>query len=182
MGQPKWDIDTTHSSVGFSVRHLLVSKVRGAFTKWSGSLLFDENAPGESRVEVTIDAASVDTHEPKRDEHLRSGDFLDVARFPELTFKSTRVESAGKGRFRVTGDLTLHGVTREVVLDVEDAGRVKDPWGGERAGFSATAAIDRKEFGIVFNQVLDAGGLALGERIDVAIEIEAVKAAQTKAA
>src|SRR5581483_5356034 len=161
MGQPKWDIDTAHSSVGFSVRHLLVSKVRGAFTKWSGSLSFDESAPHESRVEVTIDAASVDTHEPKRDEHLRSGDFLDVARFPALTFKSTRVEAAGKGRFRVTGDLTLQGVTREVVLDVEDAGRVKDPWGGERAGFSATAAIDRKEFGIVFNQVLDAGGLAL---------------------
>jgi polyisoprenoid-binding protein YceI len=176
MAIEKWQFDLAHSGISFWVRHLLVSKVRGSFTRFAGDLHFNEAVPAESHLEVQIEAASVDTHEAKRDEHLRSPDFFDAAKYPHLTFRSTRVEAAGSERYRVTGDLTIHGVTHEATLDVEYAGRVKDPWGGERAGFSARSTIDRKDFGIVFNQVLDAGGLALGDKVEIAIEIEAVKA------
>jgi polyisoprenoid-binding protein YceI len=172
-----WQFDLAHSGISFWVRHLLVSKVRGSFTRWSGTLVFDEARPEAAQLSVEIDAASVDTHEAKRDEHLRSPDFLDVAAYPKLTYHSTRVEPAGDRRYQVHGTLTLHGVSRPVTLDVEYAGDIKDPWGHQRAGFSARATIDRKEFGINFNQVLDAGGLALGDKVEIAIEVEAVAAA-----
>jgi polyisoprenoid-binding protein YceI len=177
MAATKWDFDFTHSNVDFSVRHLLVSKVRGRFNKWSGTLLIDEADLGASSVEVQIDAASVDTSEPKRDEHLRSADFFDVEKFPHLTFKSTRVEKNGDDRLRVAGDLSLHGFTHPVVLDVERGGSVRDPWGLQRTGFTITASIDRKDFGITFNQALDHGGLALGEKVSISIDIEATSAA-----
>jgi polyisoprenoid-binding protein YceI len=177
MTMTKWDFDYAHSAIEFTVRHLLVSKVRGRFPKWTGKLELDEQDIGRSRVEIEIDVASVDTHEPQRDTHLRSGDFFEVEKHPKMTFKSKRVAAKGTDHISVTGDLTIRGVTREVVLDVERGGVVaKDPWGKRRAGFTATATIDRKEFGVSFNQVLDQGGLALSEQVAISIEIEATAA------
>jgi polyisoprenoid-binding protein YceI len=182
MSLVKWDFDHAHSSVEFTVRHLLVSKVRGRFTKWSGHLEIDEQDPARSRVDVEIDVASVDTHEPQRDAHLRSGDFFEAAVHPKITFKSTRVEAKGSNHLAVTGDLSIRGTTRPVTLDVERGGIVaKDPWGKRRAGFTATATINRKDFGVSFNQVLDQGGLALSEEVALTLEIEAT-AATTAAA
>ncbi len=181
MATTRWDFDFTHSNIDFSVRHLLVSKVRGRFNKWNGALLIDEADLPASSVEVQIDAASVDTSEPKRDEHLRSGDFFDVEKYPQVTFRSTRVERNGDDHLRVTGDLTLHGVTRPVVLDVERGGSIRDPWGLQRAGFTVTGTLDRKEFGITFNQALDHGGLALGEKVSFSIDVEATSAAAAQA-
>jgi polyisoprenoid-binding protein YceI len=178
MALVKWDFDHAHSSVDFTVRHLLVSKVRGRFTKWSGDLQIDEQDVTRSRVDVEIDVASVDTHEAQRDAHLRSGDFFEADRHPRIVFKSKRVEERGKEHLAVTGDLTIRGTTHEVVLDVERGGVIaKDPWGKRRAGFTATAKINRKDFGVNFNQVLDQGGLALGEEVAITIEIEATAAA-----
>jgi|HubBroStandDraft_1064217.scaffolds.fasta_scaffold03801_5 polyisoprenoid-binding protein YceI len=176
----KWDFDHAHSSIDFTVRHLLVSKVRGRFTKWTGTIDLDEQDFSRSRLDVAIDVASVDTHEPQRDAHLRSGDFFEVDKHPQMTFHSTRVEPRGQDRLTVTGELTLRGTTREVVLDVERSGVVaKDPWGKRRAGFTATTTIHRKDFGVSYNQVLDQGGLALSEDVAVTIEIEATTAAST---
>ncbi|HEY1959176.1 MAG TPA: YceI family protein [Polyangiaceae bacterium] len=173
MALVKWDFDPAHSSIEFTVRHMLVSKVRGRFTKWSGSLEIDEQDWSRSRANVTIDVDSVDTHEAQRDAHLRSPDFFDAATHPRITFVSKRVAPRGEN-LAITGDLTIRGTTREVTLDVERGGLVaKDPWGKRRAGFTATATIDRKEFGVSFNQVLDQGGLALGDQVNIAIEIEA---------
>jgi polyisoprenoid-binding protein YceI len=178
MALVKWDFDHAHSSVNFTVRHLLVSKVRGRFAKWNGKLELDEADWSRSRVEVEIDVASVDTHEPQRDAHLRSGDFFDAEKHPKMKFVSKRVEQTGKDRLAVTGDLTIRGTTREVALDVERGGLVaKDPWGRRRAGFTATATINRKDYGVSYNQVLDQGGLALGEDVHITIEIEATAAA-----
>ncbi len=183
MSLVKWDFDNAHSSVEFTVRHLLVSKVRGRFTKWNGKLELDEQDLSRSNVEVDIDVASVDTHEPQRDAHLRSGDFFEAETHPRIVFKSKRVEEKGKDHLAVTGDLTIRGTTREVVLDVERGGVVaKDPWGKRRAGFTATATINRKDFGVSFNQVLDQGGLALSEEVAITIEIEATAAAASAGA
>ncbi|MGD0674442.1 MAG: YceI family protein [Polyangiaceae bacterium] len=175
MALENWKIDTVHSTVGFTVRHLMVSKVHGLFTKWQGTLAFDEANVAASHVEVSIDVASVDTREPQRDAHLRSGDFFEAEKFPQMTFKSTKVQGTAAA-FKVTGDLTLRGVTKSVVLDVEYAGRTAHPQMGERAGFSAHTSIMRKDFGVTYNQVLEAGGLALSEKVDITIEIEAIKA------
>ncbi len=181
MSAEQWDFDLTHSSIGFHVRHLMISKVHGRFQGWTGSLQLDPVDPTKSHVEVQIDAASIDTKEPKRDEHLRSADFLDAANFPHLTFKSTRVERDGDD-LAVDGELTIHGVTRPVHLKVEPAGQVKDPWGGTRTGFSAKTTISRKDFGLTWNQLLEAGGVAVGDKIEISLEIEAVKKAATVAA
>jgi polyisoprenoid-binding protein YceI len=182
MASEKWEIDSGHSGINFSVRHMVIAKVRGKFARWSGSITAEEGDPARATLVVTIDPSSIDTGVADRDTHLKSADFLDVANFPEITFKGTRTQKAGKGRLRVIGDLTLRGVTHEVVLDVEDMGRTKDPWGNQRAGFSAKTTIDRKAFGLVWNQVLEAGGVMVGERVDVEIEVEAVKQAAEKAA
>ena len=176
-----WNFDNSHSSIGFSVRHLMISKVRGQFNQWSGTFDYDESDPTKSKLSVSIDAASIDTRDEKRDAHLRSPDFFDVEKFPALTFASTRVERDGDD-FVVTGDLTIHGVTRAVQLKVESLGQTKDPWGGQRAGFSATATINRKDFGMHFNMALETGGVLVGEKIEIAIEIEAVRAAGQQAA
>jgi len=172
---PVWAPDPVHSSVGFTVRHLVVSKVRGKFGRWTGNILMDEHDLASAQVDVSIETASVDTGVEQRDNHLRSGDFFDVEKYPAMTFKSTRVEKAQDGELRLVGNLTLHGVTRPVVLDVEYAGSQKDPWGGLRAGFSAHASLDRREFGLTYNQLLETGGVVVGEKVDVDIEIEAVK-------
>jgi polyisoprenoid-binding protein YceI len=171
-----WEIDPAHSSVQFSVRHMMVSNVRGAFTKVAGSVHGDENDPTHATVEATIDTSSIDTREAKRDEHLRSPDFLDVAKYPTMTFHSKKIAKTGDGRYDVTGDLTLHGVTREVVLHVEGPSpAMKDPRGGLRAGASATARISRRDFGITWSKALDGGGVVVGDDIDVTIDVEGVK-------
>jgi polyisoprenoid-binding protein YceI len=177
-----WNIDTSHSGVHFSVRHMVIAKVRGAFTRFSGSVELDETNPAASKVAVRIDAASIDTREEKRDAHLRSPDFFDVEKYPELTFESTKVEKLDDERYRVTGDLTIHGVTKEVVLDAESLGVGKDPWGNDRVAFSATTSVNRKDFGLTWNQALETGGVLVGEKIEISLDVQAVKAAATKAA
>jgi polyisoprenoid-binding protein YceI len=175
MAIEQWGFDAVHSSVNFWVRHLMVSKVHGRFTKWGGTFEFDEQNPSASKVDVKIDAGSITTEEAQRDTHLRSADFLDVEKYPQIEFKSTSVEGSGES-ITVKGDLTIHGTTRPVALAVDYAGRVKDPWGGERVGFSAKTSISRKDFGLVWNQLLEAGGVAVGDKIEIGIEVEAVKA------
>jgi polyisoprenoid-binding protein YceI len=177
-----WKIDTVHSAILFSVRHLLVSKARGWFSSWTGEISLDPEDPAAGNVHVRIEAASVDTNEPKRDDHLRSADFFDAARYPELTFKSKKVRDLGGDRLRLIGDLTIRGVTKEVALEVEGLGRVKDPWGGERVGFSAKGRINREDFGLTWNTVLEAGGLAVGKDVEIEIELEAIRQLAVKAA
>lgn len=182
MSVTQWDFDLTHSSINFHIRHLMVSKVHGRFTKWNGTLELDEQDLTKSRVSVEIDPASIDTQEPKRDAHLRSADFFEVEKFPALTFKSTKITREGDDRFKLTGDLTIRGVTHPVTLDVEGGERVKDPWGGTRTGFSARTSISRKEFGLTWNVALEAGGFMLSDKLDITLEIEAVKKVATSAA
>src|ERR1700733_4082542 len=160
MALEKWKVDTVHSSVNFPIRHLMVSKVHGKFTKWSGTVEFDEQNPSATRVEAQIDVSSIDTGEPQRDGHLRSPDFFEVEKFPHMTFSSTKVEATGEGKFKVTGDLSMHGVTKSVVLDAEFAGGAKNPRAGtDHAGFSAHTNINRRDFGLNFNVPMDAGGV-----------------------
>ncbi len=175
-----WNIDHSHSAVQFTVRHLMVSKVRGSFTKWSGELALDDADITRSRVDVTIDASSIFTDEPKRDEHLRSADFFEVDKFPQLTFKSTKVENTEDG-LAVTGELTIRDVTRTVVLEVSDNGRVKDPWGNTRAGFSAHLSLSRKDYGLTWNALLEAGGVTVSDKVEIGIEIEAIAPAAAAA-
>jgi len=175
MAQEKWNFDPVHSDIGFSVRHLMISKVRGRFQKWSGALFVDETDLANSKVEASIEAASIDTREQQRDDHLRSPDFFDAANHPALTFQSTRVEKTSEDEYKVTGNLTIRGVAREVALAVEFLGRSKDPWGGLRMGFSAKTSIDRRDFGLTFNMPLDGGGVVVGDRVDIVLEIEVVK-------
>jgi polyisoprenoid-binding protein YceI len=182
LSLPRWEIDGAHSSIGFAVRHMVVSKVRGRFARWSGTIAMDERDPTGAKVEIAIEPASVDTGVEQRDNHLRSPDFFHVERYPAMSYRSTRIERTGEGRYRVTGDLTMHGVTRPVSLDVESAGSAKDPWGGVRAGFSARGTLDRKDFGLTYNQLLETGGVLVGERVELDIEVEAVKQSATPAA
>jgi polyisoprenoid-binding protein YceI len=171
-----WQIDPVHTTVEFAVRHMMIATVRGHFSKVSGTVGFDPEAdPSTWWTDITIDAASIDTREEQRDNHLRSPDFLDVANHPTITFKSKRVEvlSPDKRRFRVVGDLTIRGITREEVLEAEYLGRVKDPYGNERVGFSATTTINRKDYGANWNMVLEAGGFIVGDELKVTIEVEA---------
>lgn len=182
MALEKWEIDSSHSGIHFSVRHMVVAKVRGQFARWSGSFVAEDGDLERAKLKVVIDASSIDTGLAERDTHLKSADFLDVANHPEITFESTRVERLGDEELRVTGNLTIRGLSREVVLAVEDAGRAKDPWGNERAGFSAKTAVDRKDYGLSWNQVLEAGGVMVGDRVSIELEVEAVKQSATKAA
>lgn len=175
MALANYTIDTVHSSVGFAVRHMVVAKTRGVFTKFSGTFAFDADDLSKSQVEVTIDAASIDTREAQRDAHLKSADFLDVEKHPEITFKSKRVERSD-GDLRVIGDLTIHGVTREAALDVEHHGAGKDPWGNEKIGFSAKTTINRKDFGLTWNAALETGGVLVGEKVEIDIDVEGTKA------
>ena len=170
-----YEIDPAHTSVQFSVRHMMISNVRGEFTKVSGKATGDPATPTATTVEATIDAASIDTRNEKRDEHLRSPDFLDVAKFPTITFKSTKVEKAGDA-WKLAGDLTLHGVTKPVVLDVTNVtAPTKDPWGNTRIGASATTKVNRQDYGIVFNKTLDGGGVLVGDEIAITIDVEVVQ-------
>ena len=172
-----YELDAAHTAVQFSVRHMMISNVRGEFTKLSGKATGDVANPTAATVEATIDATSIDTRNAKRDEHLRGPDFLDTAKFPTITFKSTKVEKAGDG-WKLTGDLTLHGVTKPVVLDVKDVTPpTKDPWGNTRIGAQATTKINRQDFGIVFSKTLDGGGALVGDEIAITIDVEVMKKA-----
>ena len=182
MASERWEIDSSHSSLHFSVRHLVIAKVRGSFARWSGTIQVPEGDFSKATVAVTIDASSIDTGVADRDTHLRSPDFFDVEKFPELHFRSKRIEPVDDTRYRVSGDLTIRGVTREVVLEAEYGGRGKDPWGNERIGFVAKASIDRKEFGLTWNQALETGGILVGDRIDIELDVQGVRAAVQSAA
>jgi polyisoprenoid-binding protein YceI len=170
-----WEIDPAHSSIQFGVRHLMISTVRGKFPKFTATVTGDEKDPTSTVIEASIDAASIDTKESKRDEHLRGADFFDVAKYPTITFKSTKVEQAGGRRFKVHGDLTMHGVTKPVALDVEVTPQVKGMRGETRAGARATTKVNRKDFGINWSKTMDGGGLVVGDDVDVTIDVEGVK-------
>jgi len=171
-----WEIDPLHSSVQFSVRHMMVSNVRGEFKLLSGSVRLDENNPANTTVDASIDARSVNTREPDRDKHLKSNDFLDTVHYPEISYVSKKVERAPQGRFTVIGDLTIHGTTKEVILAVEPlSAAVKDPWGNLRRGTSATARLNRQEFGLRWNQVLETGGVLVGNELSVSIDVELIE-------
>ena len=174
--QHTWTIDAGHSEASFAVKHLMISTVKGNFRSVSGTIVLDEANPGASTVEAEIDASSIDTRQEQRDTHLRSADFFDVEAYPSITFRSTKVEPKGEGEFRVLGDLTIRGVTKPVVLEVEETGRGKDPWGGERVGYVATTKFDRTEFGLTWNQALEAGGIMVGNEIKVTLDVQAVLA------
>jgi len=166
-----FSIDPAHSEVGFTIRHL-VSNVRGRFNEFSGKVNLDPKNLPSSSVDFHIKSTSIDTSVPDRDKHLRSADFFDVEKFPEITFKSESIKATGKDRFDVTGTLTLHGVSKKVTLPVTYLGQVKDPWGGTRAGFETVTTLNRKDFGIVWNKALDNGGVMLGEDVKVDINLE----------
>ena len=182
MAQENWQVDGAHSTVNLAVRHMVISKVRGRFGKWSAKLQLDTAELARSSVEVDIEAASIETGVADRDAHLRSPDFLDAAKYPTLRYRSRRVEAVSKERLRVVGDLTIRDVTREVVLDVEYGGQGKDPWGNTRVGFTATTALNRKDFGLTWNQALETGGVLVADRVDVEIELQAIKQAAAKVA
>jgi polyisoprenoid-binding protein YceI len=172
-----WNIDPAHSSAQFSVRHLAISTVRGTFSKLNGTVQLDESDITKSTVNVSIDVATVDTHEPDRDADLRTDKFFDVAKYPTMTFKSKKVEQVAPGKLKVTGDFTLHGVTKEVVLDVEGpTPPVKDPWGNQRAAVSASTKINRQVYGVKWNANMDNGGVVVGDDVSITLDVEMVKA------
>ena len=171
-----YDIDPAHSSVHFSVRHLMLSNVRGEFGKVSGTVKYDPQNPESSTVEVTVDAASISTRDPQRDTHLKSADFLDVEKYPTLNFRSRKI-TVQPGGGKITGDLTVHGVTREITLDVEGpSAEMKDPWGKQRIGASATTKIDRRDFGVTWNSPLETGGVVIGDEVKITIDVQFVRA------
>jgi len=172
-----WQIDTAHSQIQFTVRHLMISKVRGSFEKFSGMVALDESAPANTTVDVQIETGSVNTREPQRDGHLRSPDFFNSEAFPLMTFKSKRVDVVDGHHAKLIGDLTIRDVTREVTLDAEYLGQAKSPWGTTSAGFTATTKINRKDWNLTWNQALETGGVLVGEEVEISIELELVKQA-----
>ena len=168
-----WALDPTHTTIEFEARHLMIAKVKGRFAEFEGSFTLADD-PTQSAVDVTIKAASLDTRTAQRDDHLRSPDFLEVDKYPELTFASTSVEHDGGDDWLIHGDLTIHGVTRPVTLKTEYNGQTGDPWGGQRCFFSAETRIDREDWGLTWNQALEAGGVVVSKEIKISIEVEAV--------
>jgi polyisoprenoid-binding protein YceI len=174
-----WTIDPGHSAAQFSVRHMVVSNVRGEFDGPSGTVTFDpKDIAGTLKVDASIDAKTINTRNPDRDKDLRSSLFFDVDKFPRITFKSKRAEAAGAGRFKLVGDLTIHGVTKEVALDVQGpTPEIKDIWGGVRVGATATTSVDRREFGLLYNRMLEAGGAVVGNEVNITIDLEVTRQA-----
>jgi len=171
----EWNIDKAHSSIGFSVRHLVVSKTRGDFDEFTGMMNFDGKNLEAGSVEFTIQTTSIDTDNEDRDKHLRSDDFFNVEKFPEMVFKSKKIVKGDGDSFKLIGDLTIRDVTKEVTFEVEFNGVVTDPWGGTRAGFSAESTIDRKDFNITWSKTLDGGGLVVGDDVKITVEVEWIK-------
>jgi polyisoprenoid-binding protein YceI len=173
----QYSIDTAHSEIGFSVRHMMFAKVRGQFKRWTATIQYDDAAPAKTSLEVSVDVASIDTREEKRDAHLRSDDFFGAEKSPKMTFRSKYVEPAGAGRYKLVGDLTIRDTTREIALDVEQTGGGKDPWGNQRLGFTAKAAINRSEWGLKWNQALEAGGVLVSDKVEIEVEAQVVQVA-----
>ena len=174
-----WQLDKAHSSINFSVRHMMISTVRGRFEDFEGTFEVNEADPTQSKIAVEIQAASINTKEPQRDGHLKSPDFFEVEKYPTITFKSKRVEKLDDQHVRLIGDLTIKDVSKEVVLNVEYAGQAKSPWGTVNAGFTAQTKISRKEWGLTWNVALETGGVLVGDEITISIELEIVKQAET---
>jgi polyisoprenoid-binding protein YceI len=172
-----YTIDPAHSRIGFSVRHAMVSNVRGEFTEYEGKLHLDGADPAKSSAEIVIKVASVDTKQAQRDEHLRTGDFFSAETHPEITFRSTSAEEVGEDTYRMHGDLTIKGVSRPVTLDLEFTGASVDPYGANRAGFEGSASVDRTDWGLTYNAALETGGVLIGEKVKLVLDISAVKAA-----
>jgi polyisoprenoid-binding protein YceI len=171
-----WQVDPNHTAAQFSVKHLGVSTVRGAFTKTTGQVQLDEKDISKSQVEITVDTTTLDTRNENRDKDVKSANFLDVATYPTMTFKSKRITSAGSGKWKLIGDLTLHGVTREVTFDVDGpTPAIKDPWGNLRRGASASTTINRQDFGVSYNKTLDTGGLVVANDVQITIDIEFIR-------
>ena len=173
-----WQIDPAHSMIQFSVRHMMISTVRGQFKEFSGTIDFDENDPSNAVIEVEVQVASIDTGDQQRDEHLRSPDFFDAANFPTMSFKSTRIEKIDANHGRVIGDLTIKGTTNEIVLETEYAGVAKSPWGTTNAGASTSGKLSRKDWDLTWNQALETGGVLVGDEIEIEIELEMIKEEQ----
>lgn len=172
-----WNLDSPHSVAEFKVKHMMISNVKGHFSKISGTLTLDEANLANSRVEATIDAASIETRDPQRDTHLKSADFFDVEKFPTLSFNSTRASRIGDGELAVEGDLTIHGITRKAIFNVEGpTPAAKDPWGNTRLALSATTKINRKDFGLTWNTALETGGILVGEEVTITLDVQFVKA------
>lgn len=172
-----WTIDASHSEVGFAVKHLMIATVRGSFGTVSGTVTFADGDYSQATAAVTIDATSIDTREEKRDAHLRSADFFDVEQFPTLTFKSRRVQAVKADAFELVGDLTIKGITHEVVLDVAVEGFQKDPWGNQKAAFTATTKISRTAFGLTWNAALETGGVLVGDDVKISLDVQLLKTA-----
>ena len=170
-----WQIDAAHSHVNFIARHMMISKVRGTFEQFSGTVNFDETTPANTTVDITIDITSINTRDEQRDGHLRSPDFFDAENHPQMTFKSTQVDIIDDETARLTGDLTIRGVTKSVTLDVEYAGQAQSPWGTVSAGFFASTTVNRKDWGLNWNQALETGGVLVGEKIKIEIDLELMK-------
>jgi polyisoprenoid-binding protein YceI len=174
MSMGDWKIDENHSGIYFSVRHLVIAKVQGQFRRWSAEITADESDLTKSQLSVAIEAASLDTGLSQRDAHLGSPAFFDAQTFPHLTFRSRRIERTSMDTYRMVGDLTIREVTKEIALEVEHGGFIQDPWGARRGGFTARGSINRSDFGMQWNQALEAGGVAVSDRVEIALEIEAV--------
>ena len=171
-----WQIDPAHTAAGFAVKHLMISTVRGQFKGVTGTVTWDDQDLSKSSIDVTIDANTVDTTEPMRDKDLKSDKFFDVAKYPTITFKSKKIENVSAGKLKVTGDLTIHGVTKEVVLDVEGpSNAVKDPWGNTRVAASATTKVNRQDYGVKWNANIDGGGVVVGDDVNITIDLEMTK-------
>jgi polyisoprenoid-binding protein YceI len=170
-----WKIDPSHSLIEFSVKHMMITKVRGQFTSFDGAVTVDPTSLPASKVEGSIDVASIDTGEEQRDNHLRSADFFDVENYPQMTFRSTRIEAMGGDEYKVYGDMTIKDVRREVVFEVSNEGQGQDPWGGQRWGISATARLNRKDFGLTWNVALETGGWLVGDEVKITIELQLVQ-------
>jgi len=177
MANTKWALDAAHSSIEFSIRHMMISKVKGTFHSFEADIEADPADLTTANITVTVDLASIDTRNADRDNHLRTADFFDVENYPKLTFKATRIENKGGGDYEVTGDVTLHGVTRSETFKVTFEGAGKDPWGNEKAGFSAEGTIKRSNYGLTYNAALETGGMLLGDDVKVSLEIQASKQA-----
>ena len=174
-GTTTWTVDASHSNVEFSVKHLMISSVKGHFGDVKGTVTYNEANPAQSRVEIEVGIHSIDTRAEQRDAHLRSPDFFDADKFPTMRFVSKRIDGDINGEFKLIGDLTIRDTTREVTLDAEFHGREKDPWGGERMGFEAKGKLNRGDYGLQWNQVLESGGWLVGDDIKLSIEVELVK-------